>query len=43
MDPNAYKQGQTRFFINDVGSNTWEMVKELGDGMAGRKFGYPLR
>ena len=43
MDPNAYKQGQTRFFINDVGSNTWEMVKELGDGMAGRNFGYPLR
>ena len=46
MDPNAYRRGQTRFFINDVGSNTWEMVKELGDpttGMAGRNFGYPLR
>ena len=47
MDPNAYARGQTRFFINDVGSNTWEMIKELGDptvpGMAGRNFGYPLR
>ena len=47
LDPNAYRRGQTRFFVNDVGSNTWEMVKELGDpqtvGMAGRNFGYPLR
>eukprot|EP00562_Extubocellulus_spinifer_P005313 CAMPEP_0178535294 /NCGR_PEP_ID=MMETSP0696-20121128/35469_1 /TAXON_ID=265572 /ORGANISM="Extubocellulus spinifer, Strain CCMP396" /LENGTH=1360 /DNA_ID=CAMNT_0020167425 /DNA_START=360 /DNA_END=4442 /DNA_ORIENTATION=+ len=43
MDPNAAKQGKTRFFVNDVGSNTWEMIKEGGDGMGGVNYGYPLR
>ncbi|MFN8536922.1 MAG: PQQ-dependent sugar dehydrogenase, partial [Thermomicrobiales bacterium] len=37
MDPNA---AETRFFINDVGQNTWE---EIDLGRAGANYGWPTR
>lgn len=44
LDPNAAQErGETRFFVNDVGSNTWEMIKEVTDSLAGKSYGYPIR
>ena len=37
FDPNA---GSTRFFINDVGQDTWE---EINQGVAGADYGWNLR
>jgi glucose/arabinose dehydrogenase len=37
FDPNATG---TRFFINDVGGDTWE---EIDDGLAGADYGWPVR
>jgi glucose/arabinose dehydrogenase len=34
----AFNPVQTRLFINDVGSNTWE---EINDGVAGANYGWP--
>ncbi len=34
----AFNPGQTQFFINDVGQNTWE---EINDGLAGGNYGWP--
>ncbi len=39
FDPNT-PGTETRFFINDVGQNTWE---EVDEGRAGANYGWPLR
>lgn len=40
MDPNA---DDVRFWIGDVGHNTWEEINECGSGYAGVNYGYPLK
>ena len=38
-DPNAERDGKTRFFVNDVGGNVWEAAKEVGDHNPGVNYG----
>ena len=39
MNPNV--EG-TRFYVNDVGGNSWEEISEGGEGFAGANYGWPL-
>lgn len=40
MDPNAEA---VRFWIGDVGHNTWEEINECGTGYGGTNYGYPIK